>query len=100
MTCRGLNILLITIAIVLTSSGTFAAPQKCGGADLANGPFSYTALGVTQATFNGPGGAPLATGTQAQGSKSPERDVRERAPPHAPPFQAGSPSATIRHPQS
>ncbi len=42
------------------NSGALAA-AKCGGADIANGPFTYTALGVTQATFNGSGGAPLST---------------------------------------
>ncbi|MDD2582220.1 MAG: hypothetical protein PHR66_09525 [Desulfuromonadaceae bacterium] len=37
------------------------AVGKCDGADIANGPFLYTALGATQATFNGSGGAPVST---------------------------------------
>ena len=46
--------------LTITTTGALAA-GKCDGADIANGPFLYTALGVTQATFNGSGGAPVST---------------------------------------
>jgi hypothetical protein len=48
-------ILLLTIA----SAASAAGAAKCDGTDIANGPFSYTSPGVTQATFSGTGGSPV-----------------------------------------
>ena len=51
----GLGTLLVLMAL---SSLAGATPTgKCGGADIANGPFTYTSLDVSQATFTGTGGA-------------------------------------------
>jgi len=54
--------MFIGAVLMLSSANTGAlAAGKCDGADIANGPFVYTVLGVTQATFNGSGGTPVAT---------------------------------------
>lgn len=52
------------LAVCLASGSAFAqggAPQKCGGADIANGPFTYSTPSITQTTFNGTGGSPVST---------------------------------------
>ena len=52
------------LAFCLASGSAFAqrgGPQKCGGADIANGPFEYSTLSVAQTTFNGTGGSPIPT---------------------------------------
>lgn len=43
------------------SSVWAAGPEKCGGADIANGPFAYTSTGLTQATFSGSGGSDVSS---------------------------------------
>ncbi len=48
------------LLLALASTGALAT-SKCGGADIANGPFVYTALSVTQATFNGASNTPITT---------------------------------------
>ena len=45
------------LMLALASTAAFGQTGKCGAADIANGPFTYTALSVTQATFNGSGGS-------------------------------------------
>ena len=48
----------------LVSASAFAqggASQKCGGADIANGPFNYSTPSITQTTFNGMNGSPITT---------------------------------------
>ena len=49
------------LAFCLTAGSAFAQPQKCGGADIANGPFTYSTPSITQTTFNGTVGSPLST---------------------------------------
>ncbi len=44
---------LLSSILLLSMVSTAWAEQKCGGVDIANGPFTYIALDVTQATFNG-----------------------------------------------
>jgi hypothetical protein len=51
------------LAFYLATGSAFAEgqTQKCGGADIANGPFAYSTPSVTQTTFNGMGGSPVPT---------------------------------------
>jgi len=51
------------LAFCLASGSAFAqeGPQKCGGGDIANGPFTYSTPSITETTFNGTGGAPIST---------------------------------------
>jgi hypothetical protein len=52
------------LAFCLASGSAFAqggASQKCGGADIANGPFIYSTPSITQTTFNGMGGSSINT---------------------------------------
>jgi hypothetical protein len=52
------------LAFCLASGSAFAqggGPQKCGGADIANGPFIYSTPSITQTTFNGTGGSSIST---------------------------------------
>jgi hypothetical protein len=51
----------VYLLAVASTSALADGTGKCGGADIANGPFGYSALGVTQATFNGQGGLPVST---------------------------------------
>ncbi len=55
-------VMLSSILLLALASGSVWAEQKCGGSDIANGPFTYTALGLTEATFNGSGGPLVITG--------------------------------------
>ena len=62
----GLGLLLSLVSASAFAQGvtTFAqggAPQKCGGADIANGPFTYSTPNVPQTTFNGMNGSPIST---------------------------------------
>jgi len=49
------------LAFCLATGSAFAQPQKCGGVDIANGPFTYSTPSVTETTFNGTGGSPIST---------------------------------------
>ena len=52
------------LAFCLASGSAFAqsgGSQKCGGADIANGPFIYSTPSITQTTFNGTGGSSIST---------------------------------------
>jgi hypothetical protein len=49
------------VLLALASVTALGDSQKCGGADIANGPFTYTALSARQATFNGIGGSAVST---------------------------------------
>jgi len=54
----------LSLAACLASASAFAqggGPQKCGGADIANGPFIYSTPSITQTTLNGTGGSPIST---------------------------------------
>lgn len=57
----GVTFLLAVADVAWAAGGQGGPPQKCGGADIADGPFSYAALGVAQATFSGNGGASVDT---------------------------------------
>jgi hypothetical protein len=54
----------VVIAILAAMGGTAwaGAPEKCGGADIANGPFAYTPTGILSAKFSGTAGDALTTG--------------------------------------
>ncbi len=62
MRFKGYLVILNSILLLALVSGTVWAEQKCGGNDIANGPFIYTALLTTEATFNGTGGQQVITG--------------------------------------
>ncbi len=49
------------LATMVTGTAWGQSSQKCDGADIATGPFTYAALGATSATFNGIGGSPVST---------------------------------------
>jgi len=51
---------LVAVTSVLTSAQN--GPQKCGGADIATGPFAYTNYGANSATLNGSAAGAVATG--------------------------------------
>jgi hypothetical protein len=56
------TLIFLSVVLLLAAASTGAlATGKCDGADIANGPFVYTPLGVSQATFNGSGGSPVST---------------------------------------
>ena len=65
----------------LVSASAFAQggpPQKCGGADIANGPFNYSTPSITQTTFNGMNGSPISTSfTITAPSVDPNKDSAE-----------------------
>ena len=66
---------------IRSGRNTFAqggAPQKCGGADIANGPFDYSTPSITQTTFNGMNGSPISTSfTITAPSVDPKNDSAE-----------------------
>jgi len=75
---------LVTLAIGLsfglTSTFAYAESNKCGGADIANGPFAYTALGITNTTFNGTGGSAVSTSFSVRApSPDPDTDPEDEA---------------------
>src|SRR4029450_12484961 len=46
----------------LVSASAFAqGGGRCGGVDIANGPFDYSKPRITQTTFNGTGVSPIST---------------------------------------
>ena len=53
---------VVLISLLAAATSPVFAQKKCGGAGIANGPFSYTANGVASATYTGPGGGALKTG--------------------------------------
>jgi hypothetical protein len=53
--------LALTLFATIATGTAWADSQKCGGADIANGPFSYIALGTIATTFNGAGGSAVTT---------------------------------------
>ncbi|HUX28356.1 MAG TPA: hypothetical protein VMV39_06185, partial [Terracidiphilus sp.] len=53
--------ILMPALLAVLVAGTAWSQQKCDGSDIANGPFTYAALGVTSATFTGSGGSPVTT---------------------------------------
>ena len=60
----GLWFSLVSASAFAQGVTTFAqggASQKCGGADIANGPFNYSTPSITQTTFNGMNGSPITT---------------------------------------
>jgi hypothetical protein len=54
------------VAVLATAAGVMVsaqkAPEKCGGADIATGPFAYTGYITGTATFNGSNAGTVATG--------------------------------------
>ncbi len=59
---RRLGLTVVGALIFLTALSSLVwAAEKCGGADIANGPLTYTPLGVSQATFTGSDGSPVTT---------------------------------------
>ncbi len=59
---RKLIFVFLSAVLLLAAASTSAlATGKCDGADVANGPFAYTALSITQATFNGSDGTSVST---------------------------------------
>lgn len=60
----GLWFSLVSASAFAQGVTTFAqggASQKCGGADIANGPFNYSTPSITQTTFNGMNGSSITT---------------------------------------
>lgn len=56
------RVMYLGALLLLAGAGSaWAVPEKCGGADIANGPFSYIATGLTQATFSGSGGSDVSS---------------------------------------
>lgn len=54
---------ILIASLSATTGSVWAAPaEKCGGADIANGPFAYTQTGIFNATFSGTGGDVLNAG--------------------------------------
>lgn len=54
---------ILTASLCAITGSAWAAPaEKCGGADVANGPFAYTRTGIFNATFSGTGGDALNAG--------------------------------------
>ncbi len=50
-------VIIVNLFFAVACTNLEASPQKCGGSDIANGPFIYAAQSVTQATFSGTDGA-------------------------------------------
>jgi hypothetical protein len=60
----GLWLSLVSASAFAQGVTTFdqgGAPKKCGGADIATGPFNYSTPSIIQTTFNGMNGSPIST---------------------------------------
>jgi|GEM_PF-4139999 len=69
---------LVAITLCFAAAGTESAlsAQKCGGSDIANGPFTYETQGLTQTTFSGTGGASVPTSFNVT-APSPSQDTTD-----------------------
>lgn len=54
-TCRSARVAAVLVLVTAGTAVTSAQnpPQKCGGSDIANGPFAYSNYGTGSGTFNG-----------------------------------------------
>jgi hypothetical protein len=72
------RLVAVGVLVTATTGVTFAQnpPQKCGGADIATGPFAYSNYGTGSATFNGTVPGTVTTGfTVAAPAPSPDNPL-------------------------